>query len=147
VALQPEIAATDRTTRTPSGEDTVATVGAAGGPLASPTHAPEADRPGSASTRSGGWARSLAKIANGPSNPAKCHRGGMRASCSWPSATTTLASAATTEGGPSTAGAARAWATTATLATGRGTVMVRVEGVVASARNQRVEPPAVLSPT
>ena len=143
VALQPAIAATERTTRAPSGENTVATVGAAGGPLASPTHAPEMDRPGRASMRSGGSAKWLAKTANGPSKPANCHRGGTRASCSWPSATTTLPSAATMEGGPSTPRAACAWAITAMLAAGRGTVMARVEGVTASARNQRVEPSGV----
>jgi hypothetical protein len=108
VALQPSIAVTERTTRTPSGDDTVAEVGAAAGPLAPPTHAPETDRPGMASTRRGGWARWLAKTANGPSNPANCHRGGISASCSWPSATTTLPSDVTAEGGPSTPGTTRA---------------------------------------
>ncbi len=39
-----------------------------------------------------------------------------------------------------------AWATTATLATGRGTVTARVDGVIARARNQLVEPSGVVSP-
>ena len=54
--------------------------------------------------RSGGWAKRLAKTANGPSRPANSQWGGTRASCSWPSATSTLPPATVTDGGPSDLG-------------------------------------------
>src|SRR5487761_36310 len=117
VALQPGIAATERTTRTPCGENAVAAVGSAGAPLTSLIHAPEAERPGSASMLRGPWAAWLAKIANEPSKPANFQLDGTRESCSWPSATKTLPSATAMDGGPSADGMC-AWAITAVLASG-----------------------------
>ena len=106
--------------------------------------------------RSGGWAKRLAKTANGPSKPANSQCGGTRASCSWPSATSTLPPATVTDGGPSDPGTLcfpgaptdlpGVRTTTATLATGWGTVIARADGVSARAGNQRVEPSGVVSP-
>jgi hypothetical protein len=94
----------------------VAAVGSAGALSEPLTQAPETDRPGQASMRSGAWAKRLAKTANGPSKPATTQCGGTRASCSWPSATRTLPSAAVTEGGPKAVVRPAARASTATLA-------------------------------
>ena len=106
--------------------------------------------------RSGGWAKRLAKTANGPSKPANSQWGGTRASCSCPSATRTLPPATVTDGGPSDlgmpwfpggpAGLPGAWTATATLATGWGTAIARARGVSARAGNHRVEPSGAASP-
>ena len=95
---------------------------------------------------SGPWAKRLAKTANEPSNPANVQCDGSRAFWSWPSATNTLSPAVVIAGAPSGEGAACAWPVTAVLATGRGRVIARVEGVIARARDQSVEPSGVVSP-
>lgn len=146
VALQPGIAATERTTRTPCGEDTVAAVGSSGAPFTFFIDAPEAERPGSAWMLSGPVAKWSVKTANEPSKPANPHRGGTRALCSWPSATNTCPPGSAMDGAPSRAGAPCAQPTTAMLATGRERLIATVDAVTALARNQRVEPPGVVSP-
>ena len=116
--------------------------------------------------RSGGCARRLAKTANGPSKPASSQWGGTRASCSCPSATSTLPPVTVTDGGPSDPGTLcfpgcafpavfsrlaptglpGVWTATATLATGWEMVIARADGVSTRAGNHRVEPSGVVSP-
>src|SRR5215472_15681226 len=146
VALQPVIAVTERMTRMPCGENTAAAVGLAAEPPASRTDAPGAGRPGSVSRLSGPRARWLVNTANEPSWPAYPHRGGTRASCSCPLATNTFPSVSVIDSGPRWLGLPPAWATTATAVTGCGRLIASREELGALAANQRVRPPAVMSP-
>ena len=146
MALQPAVAATDRMTRTPRGEETAAAVGLKAGPASRRTDAPGAGRPGSAWRRSGPRAKWSTKTANEPSRPAYPQRGGIRASCSCPSATNTCPWASVTDAGPSRTAWPPAWATTATLASGLGRVMASRLVPAAAAGNQRVAPLVVISP-
>jgi hypothetical protein len=82
VALQPGMSLTERTTRAPERENTVAAAGSAGAPPMPLTHAPAAERPASAWMLSAGRASWLAKTANEPSKPAKVQCGGARTSAS-----------------------------------------------------------------
>ncbi len=131
----------------PARENTVAASGSAGAPPEPVTHAPAGERPGQATTLRAGWTRWLAKIANEPSKPAKVQCGGVSASASWPSATTTPPPASDTDGGPAEIAEPCARTSTARPATGPVRVMPRLEDVVACARNQRVAPSGAVSPS
>ena len=102
--------------------------------------------PGSASRLSGPRARWSTKTANEPSWPAYPHRGGTRASCSCPLATNTFPFVSVIDSGPRWLGLPPAWATTATPVTGCGRLIASREALGALAANQRVRPPAVMSP-
>ena len=140
------MAATDRTTRTPCGENTAAADGSAAAPATRRTDAPGADRPGSASRLSGCWAKWFTNTAKEPSWPAYPQRGGTSASCSCPLATNTLPSDATTDSGPRPRDSPSAWATTAMAVTGWGRLIASTDGSGALAGNQRVVPVVVMSP-
>ena len=146
VAVQPGIAATERTTRAPCGVNTVAAAGSAGAPDTSLTHDPRTDWPCSAWMVSGARASRSVKTANEPSRPAYVQRGGTRAFCSWPSAVSALPPPVTTTGAPSELGARPAWTVTATLAAGPGTVIASSVADTARAVNQRVWPTGAVSP-
>ena len=96
--------------------------------------------------RRGPLAKWSTNTANEPSRPAYPHRGGIRASCSCPSATNTRPSVSVTEAGPSRADWPPAWATTATLVSARGRLIASRAGPAAAAANQRVVPSEVSSP-
>ncbi|MGB6612793.1 hypothetical protein [Trebonia sp.] len=70
VAVQPGIAATERTMRAPCGVNTVAAAGSAGVPDTSLTHDPRTDWPRSGWMVSGARASRSVKTANEPSSPA-----------------------------------------------------------------------------
>src|SRR5215470_5191870 len=128
------------------GQRDLPAVGLAAEPPASRTDAPDAGRPGSTSRLSGPRARWSTKTANEPSWPAYPHRGGTSASCSCPLATNTFPFVSVMDSGPRWLGLPPTWATTAIPVTGCGRLIASREALGALAANQRVGPPAVMSP-
>jgi hypothetical protein len=149
VAVQPGIAATERTTRTPCGERTATAADPATESVASSIRridAPTVDRPGSASRLNMARAKWLTNTVNEPSCPASPHCGAVSASCSWPFATNTAPPASVTDGAPRRDGSPPACPITAMAVTGRRRSIVSTDALAARAGNQRVDPPGISRP-